>query len=194
MDDTVLEMYRNGLDFFSGVVQAVPEGAWQRESPCAGWTALDVLGHVGEATEIGARILSGGPVGPLRADPPSTAVVGDPAFWWTQVVGRASEALAGGVDLDREVDSPVGRRTVREGLAFPAADLYLHAWDIGAATGNAIVIPDDAITFIGGMFESVPEEITRRPGVFGPVVPISDDAGPADRLLAFAGRDPGWGR
>ncbi|GED99025.1 TIGR03086 family metal-binding protein [Gordonia crocea] len=192
MTDSVVNVYRDGLDFFGTIVQAVPDGAWQRPSPCADWTALDVLGHVGETTAIGVKILTGQPVDPNRSSPPSAAVDGDPAFWWVQVAGQAGEALAGGIDLDREVDSPVGRRTVRDGLSFPAADLYLHGWDLATATGTAVTIPPAAVAFINGMFEHVPDEVSRRPGVFGPAVPTPPDATPTQALIAFTGRDPGW--
>ncbi|MFZ2512170.1 MAG: maleylpyruvate isomerase N-terminal domain-containing protein, partial [Gordonia sp. (in: high G+C Gram-positive bacteria)] len=58
-----LDMYRNGLEFFSGVVETVPAAGWDRASPCAGWTARDVLGHVGTATAMGAAILADEPIG-----------------------------------------------------------------------------------------------------------------------------------
>lgn len=191
MSDSVLDIYRNGLDFFGSIVQGVPGGAWQRPSPCAGWTAVDVLGHVGQATAIGSRILSGGTVAPSEYDPPSKAVEGDPAFWWEQQATLAREVLDEGVDLDLVVDSPMGRRTIREGLAFPAADLYMHGWDLGAATGNPVEIPDEAIAFINFLFEQIPEEITRRPGVFGPAAAAPEGATATQVLMAFAGRDPG---
>ncbi|MFT4127208.1 MAG: TIGR03086 family metal-binding protein, partial [Gordonia sp. (in: high G+C Gram-positive bacteria)] len=164
--------------------------AWRRSSPCAGWTALDVLGHVGETTRIGALILSEAPFDPAEFDPPAKAVDGDPAFWWQQQAGKAYEVLAGDVDLDRVVDSPMGRRSVREGLAFPAADLYLHGWDLGTATGQSVTIPDGAIAFIRGMFEYVPEEAARRPGVFDAAKPAPADATPTEDLIAWTGRDP----
>jgi uncharacterized protein (TIGR03086 family) len=191
MSDDVLDIYRNGLDFFESIVQGVPGGAWQRPSPCAGWTALDVLGHVGQATSIGAQIVRGETVVPSEFDPPSTAVDGDPAFWWVQQATPARAVLDEGIDLDLVVDSPMGRRSVREGLAFPAADLYMHGWDLGAATGNAVEIPDEAIAFINALFEKIPEEMTRRPGVFGPAVASPDGATATQVLMAFAGRDPG---
>ncbi|NNG97797.1 TIGR03086 family metal-binding protein [Gordonia araii] len=192
MTDTVLDIYKDGLDFFEEIVQAVPGGAWERPAPCDGWTALDVLGHVGETTRLGARILRGEAVGPDNFDPPSKAVDGDPAFWWVQQATSARETLAEGVDLDLEVESPMGRRTIRDGLAFPAADLYLHGWDLGTATGRPVTIPDGVIAFINGMFQYIPDEVARRPGVFGPAVQAPSDATATDVLIAFTGRDPRW--
>ena len=33
---------------------------------------------------------------------------------------------------------------------------------------------------------------SRDGNLFGPVVPIDDDAAPLDKLLGLTGRDPGW--
>ena len=30
------------------------------------------------------------------------------------------------------------------------------------------------------------------PGLFGPVVPVADDAAALDRVLSLTGRDPAW--
>ena len=186
-----LDTYEHGLRFFSDVVAAVPDDRWSADSPCAGWTALDVLGHVGEATSVGARILRGDEMNAGRSDPPSAAVDGDPAVWWAMTASDAQDSLANATDLDREVDSPVGRRTVRDGLSFPAVDLFIHGWDLAAASGRSVRFPAEAVEFIRGVFANVPEEATRRPGVFGPAVTVAD-GDDTDQVLAFAGRDPRW--
>ncbi|EGD54690.1 TIGR03086 family metal-binding protein [Gordonia neofelifaecis] len=187
-----LDAYDNGLSFFSEIVEAVPADRWAAPSPCDGWTALDVLGHVGEAASVGARILRGGELDFTRHDPPSSAVEGDPAAWWSARATEARDALTGATDLDREVDSPAGRRTVRDGLSFPAVDLYLHGWDIAAATGRTVGFPDDAIVFINGVFDGVPDEVTRRPGVFAAAVSVPEGGDATTRLIGWAGRDPEW--
>lgn len=186
------EMYSNGLDFFSALVEGVEPQAWERPAPPQGWTAADVLGHVGEATEMGARILRQGDMEFTRHDPPSSVIEGDPAAWWAALAADARDALAGAGDLDREVDSPMGRRSVREGLSFPAVDLFIHGWDIATATGQTVTFPDKAIAFIRALFEKVPEEVARRPGVFGPVLPAPPGANPTEELVAWTGRDPNW--
>jgi uncharacterized protein (TIGR03086 family) len=189
---TAADTYREGLDYFTAVVDAVPAGSWQQPAPCEGWKALDVLGHVGEATGMGARILRGGELSFAPVDPPSGAVDGDPKVWWHARAEDAREALATVDDLDREVDSPRGRRTVREGLSFPAVDLFIHGWDLATATGQKVVIPDEAIAFTRQMFEHIPAEMCRRPGVFADQVDVPADASPTDAIIAFTGRNPDW--
>ncbi len=189
---TAADTYAEGLDFFTTVVDNVPAGMWDRPAPCAGWTALDVLGHLGQAADMGARILRGGEMNFDRVDPPSVAVEGDPKAWWHALAENARDALATVDDLDREVDSPMGRRTIREGLSFPAVDLFIHGWDLAAATGQSVVIPAEAIAFTRAMFEHIPTEVARRPGVFGPRIDAPAGASDTDALIAFTGRDPGF--
>lgn len=182
--------YREGLGFFTAVVDAVPADAWGRPSPCAEWTALDVLGHVGEATSMGIRILRGDELSFTRLDPPSAAVAGDPVEWWHALAADALATFDADIDLDREVDSPMGRRTVREGLSFPAVDLFVHGWDLATATGRGVTIPDEAIAFTEALFAHVPTEASRRPGVFSDEREAPAGATPTEALIAFTGRDP----
>lgn len=51
----------------------------------------------------------------------------EPGDWWQALAAEARAALAG-ADLDLEMDTPMGPRTVGDRLAFPAIDLYVHAW------------------------------------------------------------------
>ncbi|MFZ2511688.1 MAG: TIGR03086 family metal-binding protein, partial [Gordonia sp. (in: high G+C Gram-positive bacteria)] len=112
--------------------------------------------------------------------------------WWAQRAAEARAAADTVDDLDRVVDSPMGPRTVREGLSFPAVDLFIHGWDLAAAIGNSVEIPPAAITFIEAMFGHIPDEASRQPGVFGPKRDAARDATPTAALIAFTGRDPGF--
>jgi uncharacterized protein (TIGR03086 family) len=85
------------------------------------------------------------------------------------------------------------------GVEMPAPDilivaldeLVLHGWDLARATGQPYE-PDPAdVTAILGFVESFgsPE---GTPGLFGPAVPVPDDAPAFDRALGLSGRDPAW--
>ena len=190
MTYTALDLYNDGLTFFTEIVDATPEQAWSAPSPCAGWTGLDVLGHLSDATEAGARILRGEVFEFVAHDPPSSAVQGEPAAHWRGLAANAREAAASVDDLDRIVDSPMGKRTVAEGLSFPAADLFLHGWDLAATAGRTVTFPAPAIAFMNGLFDALPDELVRQPGVFGPAVTPPGGADATETLIARCGRDP----
>jgi uncharacterized protein (TIGR03086 family) len=183
--------FLRGIDAFGAVVHAVPADAWDAPSPCAGWAALDVLGHVVRILDVGAVILSGEQ--PDWAEPPGrpAAVLGtaEPGARWDAAAAQAREAMVD-VDLDRVVDSPRGPRPIGEGLSFPAIDLHVHAWDLGTAVGVDVALDPDLPAFAHAVIDPMPEEMKRSPGVFGPEVSVGDDASDTDRFLAWTGRTP----
>lgn len=181
----------HGLDVFDGVVATVPATGWHRPTPCAGWRLLDVLGHLGQGVGYGTALLRGtaGPWAPV--DPPGAAVTGDPGTWWAALSADARHAV-NGVDLTRVVEGPMGPRTVADGLGFPALDLFVHAWDLAAALGHDLDLPDAAIGFAHGVLAHVPPERLRSAPVFGPEADVPDDATPTQLFVAWTGRDPQW--
>lgn len=182
-------LYLHGLDFFGTVARSLDPDDWDRPSGCEGWTALDVLGHVASSVRMGNRILRGeAPVMP-EFDRPGDLVEGEPLPFWTALADDARAALVD-VDLDREVDSPMGRRTVAVGLAFPALDLFIHAWDIGHAGGLVAVIPQEVIEFAHHYTAEVPPERLRGGRVFDAEVEPPADATESERFLAWTGRHP----
>jgi uncharacterized protein (TIGR03086 family) len=90
------------------------------------------------------------------------------------------------------VDSPVGRRTVGDGLSFPALDLFVHGWDLARSTGGDVVIPAEAIEFARAIFEPIPEEQIRSARIFGDAVAPAPGSSQSDAFIAWTGRDPRW--
>jgi uncharacterized protein (TIGR03086 family) len=183
--------FLQGLDFFGGAVRQLSAADWDRASPCQGWRALDVLGHVGQATRFGTALLQGARPEWSPVEPPGALVEGGPEAWWTGLAGPAREAVSG-VDLSREVDSPAGRRSIGAGLSFPALDLYIHGWDIARSGGADLVIPAPAIEFAHAVIDPVPEDRVRNGRVFAAARPAPAGATESQAFLAWTGRDPAW--
>jgi uncharacterized protein (TIGR03086 family) len=101
---------------------------------------------------------------------------------WKQPGAWDGETEAGGVRM------PAGA------MGLVALDeVLIHGWDLAAATGQDYR-PDAAGTelcfdFVGDRSD---EPADANPGLFGPVVPVPDDAPLFDRLLGRTGRDPRW--
>jgi len=180
------EAFLHGLSFFDEVLSRVPDDKWDAPSPCAGWSARDVVAHVVGTMTKGLAVLTGSeyPGGPSEpGDQP------DPMAGWPDIRDRLREAV-NNAPLDRELDSPQGRRTVADGLRFPAADLAVHAWDIGEAIGRRVQLPDDLRAHVVATCERVPEDVLRSPGRFGPERQAPADADETTKLMAWLGREP----
>ena len=71
-------------------------------------------------------------------------------------------------------------------------ELVVHGWDIAVATGQPYEPAPEEVDAAMGFVASF--EAPRDGTLFGPIVPVADDAPPLDRLLGLTGRDPQWGR
>ena len=83
------------------------------------------------------------------------------------------------------------------GQDFPAAlainilslEFLLHAWDFAQASGQHLTVSDELAAYVLGLAEQVVPG-ARQGGAFAPEQPVSDDASPMDRLVAYTGRRP----
>ena len=181
--------FLRGLDFFSGAVSELDGDAWQRASPCQGWRALDILGHVGQARRFGTLLLQHAQPSWSPIEPPGAAVEGRPTNG-----GRASHQARGavsGIDVSEVVDSPIGTRTIGEGLSFPALDLFVHAWDVGKSAGLDMALPAEAVEFARSVLVPIPAGRTQS-RVFAAEKPAPSGATDSRAFIAWTGRDPDW--
>lgn len=183
-------VFIDGLSFFGEVADQLTPQDWDRPSPCHGWTALDVLGHLTTSLNMGLALFAGEQPTWPEVDRPADLVDGDPAAVYAEIAERCRAAFEG-ADLDVEMDTPMGRRTVGDRLAFPAVDLYVHAWDVATAAGIDVEIPADVIEFTHAYIDPFPTEVVRAAnGAFGPEVDAPDGATPTEAFVAWTGRTP----
>jgi uncharacterized protein (TIGR03086 family) len=99
---------------------------------------------------------------------------------WQQPSAWEGTAEAGGVVMPAPVAAVV---TLDEVL--------VHGWDLAVATGQHYTA-DPASVAACTEFAAQAAAQGPTPGLFGPPVPVPDDAPPLDRLLGLTGRDPAW--
>ncbi|EFG77952.1 TIGR03086 family protein [Mycobacterium parascrofulaceum ATCC BAA-614] len=174
------------IDLLIDAVDRIAPASWDRPSDLEGWSLRDLVGHV---TGSAAKVVTLVEDGELwdRPSQPADWACDDPAARLRELAARLDDALPG-ADLDAMRVSPEGEVPLRRALAYPVSDLAMHAWDIHRSQGRLIELPADLLGLCRALIDSVPEQLLRRPGGFGPARPAPQDATPTARLMAFLGR------
>jgi uncharacterized protein (TIGR03086 family) len=178
----IVERYQRITGQFTARVEAVAPGAWDSPSPCAGWTARDVVGHLTEWIPgfLGAQGV---------AFPPVPSVQDDPVAAWATVQATVAQALADPVLAAKPVETPFSTQTLAETVdMIVIGDVFTHTWDLARATGQDEALDPDQLQRMIGAMGAMPDEALRSEGMFGPPVDVSADADDQTRFLAFAGR------
>lgn len=189
MDETTSRIGVLATEAFGLLIDAVDHVAtesWDQPSNLEGWSVRDLVGHVtGSAAKV-VTLVEDGEVWNAPSEP-ADWICDDPAARLRELAGRLRDALPG-ADLDAMRVSPAGNVPLGRALTFPVSDLALHSWDLYRSQGRLIELPDDLLALCRGLVESVPEDMLRRPGGFGPAQAAPDDSTPTARLMAYLGR------
>lgn len=157
-------------------------------TPCQDWDVRTLLRHLedslsalSEAADLGQVALT-----PARPELPAAdlvAAVRERALWLVRSWRRAD-----GADLVAVAGCPLTAALV---TATGAVEVAVHGWDLAVACDGDHPLPE---SLARELLELAPLFITPadRPHRFAPVADEGPDAGAAELLLAFLGRDPAW--
>lgn len=180
----------------AGLVANVRDEQLEAPTPCEAMTVATMLDHIAGLSlaftlAAAKEEPEGGSVAPtsdganlspdFRSEVPE--LLRGLAAAWRSSGAWSGMTRAGGVDLPGEVGGLVA-----------LDEVVLHGWDLAVATGQPYDV--DAATaeavheFVSGF--AGPGHEDERAGLFGPEVPVADDAPLFDKILGMAGRDPRW--
>jgi len=168
---------------------------WDAPSPCQGWCAADVAGHViGNLRAVEQYATWRDDPDPDEANgaaDPRSAAGDDPLAAWR--AARADMmAVLDPAALARPVPLPWGgQMPLGEFLERYPMEILVHTWDLAQATGQAAVLDPGLVRdALGPARQFAP--VARMSGLIGPERAVPGDAGDLTRLLAIFGRrDPG---
>ena len=180
MSTEVIDRVTAMVNGFDAHVQAAPAESWTNPAPCDGWTARDVVVHVGNNIHRLGAALQGQE--PVEIGPDDDIVTA-----W----GAARDAFFAGIatgDLSTSLPGPFGPMPAEQLIGrFVSTDVLVHTWDLARATGGDEQLPEDAVA---GAYSGLKpmDAMIRQPGVFGPKVPAPDGADLQTEFLCFLGR------
>lgn len=172
----------------------VPDARLTDPTPCPEYAVGDLLGHLA-GLSVAFRDAARKDLGATTDTDPGSAAPSLPDAWREElprVLGELADAWkdpaawtgmtrAGGVDLPGDVAG-----------AVVADELVVHGWDLARATGQEYAPDQAALRSSHAFLLAAAEENDRGGGIFGPVVPVPDEAPLLDRAVGLSGRDPGW--
>lgn len=166
-------------------------------TPCPAYTLGDLIEHVGGLAlaftaaankDSGSRYVNQTPSG-------DASRLGED---WRQRIPRDLASLA---DAWREPGAWTGMTRIAgmdapaEMVGLTAADeLVVHGWDVARATGQPYNCEPELLAAAQSFLaQFASPDAPAGPDVpFGPSRQVPADAPPLDRVVALAGRDPGW--
>jgi uncharacterized protein (TIGR03086 family) len=192
----LLGLHRRVVQRSVEIVRAVTAEQLGRATPCSEWMLEDLLGHMiaqhhgfAAAAEGNDSDLSLWDVHPVGDDPAGAYVL---------ATERVLTAFAAEGILERRFWLP----EIRDGGPYPASmaigfhlvDYVVHGWDVAVSIGVAADYDQDLVAAALSVAEQVPTGTARRlPGAaFAPVLRVSADRSPMDRMLLLLGRSPAW--
>jgi uncharacterized protein (TIGR03086 family) len=173
------------------VVAGVRDDQLTDPTPCTGTSVAAMLDHlVGLTVAFRMAAEKTVPGGGPSADAASLA-----PDWRTRIPAQL-EALAAAWRDPRAWEGTAEAGGVQMPAPAMAAvavnEVLVHGWDLAVATGQSYrsdaASVQASLEFVGDRSDPANEP----EGLFGPVVPVPDDAPAFDRLLGRTGRDPGW--
>jgi uncharacterized protein (TIGR03086 family) len=186
--DTVATLQRV-IDETSRLVEGVEPDDLGKATPCTEWTVRDLLNHItGGATMFAMSAEQGS----IPDDVLGQLLGGDNLGEdyrgaWKEASQRAMSAFGKPGILEKMVTLPFGEMPAGVAANIAIFDVTTHAADLAKATGQQ-VSDDELLETALGMGRQIVSDDFRSAGFFAAEEKVPDDAPPADRLLAFAGR------
>ncbi|HHV21295.1 MAG TPA: maleylpyruvate isomerase family mycothiol-dependent enzyme [Propionibacterium sp.] len=175
------ERHRHVAAMFADLIEGTTD--WAAPSPVKEWTAGDIVDHV---TTWPREML--GAQGVQLPEP-----TGDRAETFRVQTDAVQQLLEQPEAAGHLIDlGPMGQAPLAAVIdGFYSSDLFMHAWDLGKATGQSVELDEDSATAMHAGLSAMGPGL-QASGQFGEPVPVAEDAHPVDRLMGLIGRDPGW--
>lgn len=169
-----------------GLIASVNADQWGAPTPCPGWTVRDVVSHLVGGDQMFAALLNGDPMPGPEADPLGT----DPVAAYRASSAALQDVAGRPRVLERSCAGPLGDNpTGADLIQLRLADLLVHGWDIGQATGLSAELPesDDLVEgALAFMQTYLADEL--RGAQFDTPQAAGEAATALERLAAFCGR------
>jgi len=186
-DIDIAELHAQALDATGRIVAGIPAVRRDADTPCEGWDVRALLNHVVAgnlwAAELGAGATIEGVGDRLDGD----MLGADPVGSYATSAKAAAEVFRrpGALDAPCAVSYGPVPGSVYAGHRF--LDVFIHGWDLAAATGQDTTLDPDLMRACRQVVEPQVEAFRGAGAIAGPL-PVPPGASDQTRFLAMLGR------
>ncbi|MFF4252626.1 TIGR03086 family metal-binding protein [Streptomyces sp. NPDC001663] len=188
----IVELDRAAVREAVRVVDLAQGEDWERDTPCAGWTLRRLVAHMAAQHHGFAAAARG--AGREAAHWREPEDMSEPARVHRAAAAAVLDAFGEPGVQEREFALPElgGSFPGRMAIGFHFIDYVVHAWDVAAALGVPVELPDEVLDAALAVARRVPADPARRgPGfAFASVMEGPAGAGPLEEALRLLGRAP----
>jgi uncharacterized protein (TIGR03086 family) len=182
-----LRNYTKAIYGFDHVMKLTNEKTWTRKAPFPGWTGADIYVHVAYQLKMVQTQLAKG------KNPKGSVKIGeDPYGSWAKLRDQVLEALDQPGALQQLANDPFGAEfgsfPMDVVIGFMVAELVPHTWDLARTAKVDDRLDPGLCTAALQTWKTLPKEVLRSPGFFGPAVATEKGADAQTKLLTFVGR------
>jgi uncharacterized protein (TIGR03086 family) len=181
-------LLERAISYALTAVQAVAPTHLSRATPCPRWDLRTLLTHATESLTDLHQAIDAGYLD-YRGSRAHRDTAADPVTTFRERASQLVGAWTTRCGQDHAitiVDRPLTASIV---ASTGAVEIAVHGWDIARTCGNRQSIPPALATELLAISQVLVTDATRHP-MFDPPVPVSPQASPSDRLVAFLGRTP----
>jgi uncharacterized protein (TIGR03086 family) len=182
-----LRNYSKALYGFDHVMKLTNEKTWGKKAPFPGWTGQDIYVHIlDQVKQVQTQLASG-------KNPKGSVKFGsDPYGAWSKARDQVLEALDQPGALQQIAAEPFGAEfgsfPIDALIGFLVAELVPHTWDLARTAKVDDRLDSGLCTVALATWKSLPDEVLRGAGFFGPAVKPIKGADAQTRMLSFLGR------
>src|SRR5215470_19873608 len=161
----IAELHAKALDATGMIVAGIPPGCWHAGTPCDGWDVRALVNHVVSGNLWAAELAAGGTIEGVGDRLDGDVLGPDPVGSYTASAKAAAAVFRapGALDAPCAVSYGPVPGSVYAGHRF--IDVFVHGWDLAAATGQDTTLDTDLIAACQRVLE--PQlELFRGAGAF----------------------------
>ena len=187
--DHFLRSHSSALATFDALVHAIGDDQWDASTPDTEWDVSALVDHLVVEQLWVPPLLAGETVADVGDRFDRTLAGPQLVGAWEDAAKESAAAFAADGALERQVHLSYGDSAALSYGWEMTADLIVHAWDLAQGIGAPLEIDETIAQEVWERLSPMAEMLAAS-GMFGPPVPVPDDAPVFHRLLGLSGRQP----